>query len=358
MEKAIVFGTGNYYKTKRSSIAERYEIIGFIDNSIKPGGEESFEDKRKLNPIEGIQEWKNEFIILASAKFEEMFMQLRDLGANSRAVLCVDMVPPYDPFEEGIVKSDYSIRVVDDSLVIEGNGQQLVARTDEDWQAKIRQLYDTIHPEIHRVKRLPLEPISRRYGRERGTPIDRYYIEKFLNIHRDVIHGDVAEFADDSYTKKFGQNVVNSYVLHVNGWGENVIKVDLVTGKGVQDNMVDCLICTQVFQFIYNVDAAVGNVYRILKSGGTALITAHGIAQISLYDYRNWGEFWRFTEMSLKKQFEPIFGAGNVEVRSYGNVKIAVAMLYGLCVEDLSIDEFDYADEQYPVILTVMVRKR
>jgi hypothetical protein len=30
-----------------------------------------------------------------------------------------------------------------------------------------------------------LQPISKNFGIDRGVPIDRYYIEKFLSAHRD-----------------------------------------------------------------------------------------------------------------------------------------------------------------------------
>src|SRR2546428_14003991 len=36
-------------------------------------------------------------------------------------------------------------------------------------------------------------PISRLYGADRGTGIDRYYIENFLARHASDIHGDVLE---------------------------------------------------------------------------------------------------------------------------------------------------------------------
>ena len=36
-----------------------------------------------------------------------------------------------------------------------------------------------------------LEPITRSFGYERGQPIDRYYIEKFLSKHAADIAGHV-----------------------------------------------------------------------------------------------------------------------------------------------------------------------
>jgi hypothetical protein len=36
-----------------------------------------------------------------------------------------------------------------------------------------------------------LEPISRAFGYDRGTPIDRYYLDRFLDEHNGDIRGRV-----------------------------------------------------------------------------------------------------------------------------------------------------------------------
>lgn len=61
---------------------------------------------------------------------------------------------------------------------------------------------------------LTTEPYSNDFGFDRGQPIDRYYIEKFLYENREIITGDVLEIGDDTYTKKFGLNVKNSHILN------------------------------------------------------------------------------------------------------------------------------------------------
>jgi len=47
-------------------------------------------------------------------------------------------------------------------------------------------------------------PISRKWGFDRGLPIDRYYIERFLSAHALDICGYVLEIQDNAYTRKFG----------------------------------------------------------------------------------------------------------------------------------------------------------
>jgi len=61
-----------------------------------------------------------------------------------------------------------------------------------------------------------LSPLSRRFGYDRGVPLDRYYIESFLHHEAAAICGRVLEIGGNSYTKRFGGGRVSkSDVLHV-----------------------------------------------------------------------------------------------------------------------------------------------
>ena len=60
------------------------------------------------------------------------------------------------------------------------------------------------------------KPISRVFAFDRGTPIDRIYIEHFLESNKDYIHGTLCEIADNSYSKKYGHNVNKFEIFHNN----------------------------------------------------------------------------------------------------------------------------------------------
>lgn len=353
----IVFGIGKYYKIKKDAILSRHNIIGYLDNSIKPGEKMYVDQKIVLNPQQLSNFPANVPILLMSAKFMEMYVQMRQYNVSKERILFgTDFMPPYDPFEEMLIGENGRIIIREGDLVLQVSEEEYVCNTQKDFENVVRTLYGKHKPEIEIISNLPLNPVSRRYGREHGTPIDRFYIERFLDEHREYICGDVAEFADDTYTKRYGTGINNNYILHVNGWGKNSITANLVTGEGIIDEMLDCLICTQTIQFIYEIKRAICNILRLLKPGGCALITAHGIAQISLYDYRNWGEYWRFTEQTFIRIAEEQ-KIKECEIHSHGNVKIATALLYGLSVEDLDIETFEYDDEQYPVVITMKLVK-
>src|SRR6188474_1081890 len=59
-------------------------------------------------------------------------------------------------------------------------------------------------------------PLSSEWGFERGTPVDRYYIERFLRRHSADIRGRVLEVKDSAYSEKFGTGVTQQDVLDIN----------------------------------------------------------------------------------------------------------------------------------------------
>lgn len=204
------------------------------------------------------------------------------------------------------------------------------------------------------------EPVSRVFGLDRGTPVDRYYIEGFLEGRSADIRGRVLEVGDPGYTKRFGgAKVARSDVLHAEaGNPEATIIGDLSTGKGVPEGEFDCMILTQVLLCVYDVRSAVLGCRRALKPGGVVLATVPGISQISRFDMDRWGDYWRFTTLSARRLFEEAFGEGAVEVSSYGNVLAATAFLQGISAEELAREELDHRDPDYQLTIAVRAVKR
>lgn len=205
-----------------------------------------------------------------------------------------------------------------------------------------------------------LTPISRHWGYDRGGgPVDRYYIERFLAAHALDVRGTVLEIGDDVYTRKFGGDRVEcSDVLHVvDGNPRATIVGDLTRADHIPAASFDCIILTQVLQFVRDPAAAVRTINRILKTGGVVLATGAGIAQISRKDMEQWGEYWRFTDLSARTLFAEVFPAANVEVETCGNVLAAVAFLHGLAASELSESELEFCDPYFQVLVTVRAVK-
>jgi SAM-dependent methyltransferase len=202
-------------------------------------------------------------------------------------------------------------------------------------------------------------PVSQVFGFDRGHCIDRYYIENFLTRHAQDIYGRVLEVADNTYTKRFGgDRVTISDVLYVQqGNPRATLIADLSRDNPIPSDTFDCIIFTQTLQFIYNLQAAIVTLHRILKPGGVLLATFPGISQISRYDMDRWGDYWRFTTLSAQRLFADVFSPTNVDVESHGNVLAANAFLHGLVEEELRREELDYQDRDYQLLITVRAVK-
>lgn len=204
-----------------------------------------------------------------------------------------------------------------------------------------------------------IKPVSPIFGLDRGTPIARYYIEKFLHKNSHLIKGRILEVGDSHYSKRFGGEKAESFdVLHaVPGNKAATIIGDLTDPTTLPGDSMDCFICTQTFNFIFDVQKAVEGTHYVLKPGGVLLFTVCGISQISRYDMDRWGDYWRFTTASLQKLFEPVFKE-RLAIGSYGNVLAATAFLQGIAVEDLPNRALlDEHDQNYQVLITVIARK-
>ncbi|MBK7627792.1 MAG: methyltransferase [Bacteroidales bacterium] len=204
-----------------------------------------------------------------------------------------------------------------------------------------------------------INPISNKFGFDRGTPIDRYYIEKFLSENSKYIKGTVLEIAESTYSKKFysGQRI-NYEVLHIDkNFKDATIYGDLTMPDGLPEDFADCFICTQTYNYIFDVKSAIEGSYKILKKGGVLLATVSGISQISRYDMERWGDYWRFTDKSLQLLFSNA-GFKEIKIVSMGNVIAATAFLQGVVVEDLpNINLLSIVDNDYQLTLGVIAKK-
>ncbi len=204
-----------------------------------------------------------------------------------------------------------------------------------------------------------LTPISRVFGLDRGLPIDRYYIEQFLAANAADIQGRVLEFGDNVYTRKFGgSRVTQSDVLNVVPSNQATLIADLTHADNIASNLLDCIICTQTLQMIYDLRAALHHLHRILKPGGVLLATCSGITKLARREGIDpWGEYWHLTAQSAAPLFQEFFSCENIQVNAYGNVLTAAASLYGLAAEELTRPELDYHDPDYEVLITIRAWK-
>ena len=201
-------------------------------------------------------------------------------------------------------------------------------------------------------------PFSTEFGYDRGGPVDRYYIENFLRNKKEKIKGRVLEIGDNEYTLLFGENRVTlSDILHVDESNPSATFIgDISNAPQIPANTFDAIILTQTLHLIYNFKDALTTCHRILKPGGSLLLTVPGITPI---DHGEWKEiwYWSFTDKALKKLMPDSFPNGNIEVSSFGNVFVATAFLYGMGLPEIEKSKLDFNDPHFQVTITVTATK-
>ncbi len=200
-------------------------------------------------------------------------------------------------------------------------------------------------------------PLSRKYGRDRGTAIDRRYIDGFVRDHAGDLRGRALEVREPGYLERFGAGALDSI---------DVIDIDptnrqaTIVGDLGQEGMLgrerfDVMVITQTLQYVSDLPAAIRSLHQGLAPGGVLLATVPGIAQGD--PLAPDVDRWRFTVPGTRALFEPVFGPDALEVRARGNVLSAVAFLMGMALEELRPDELETEDPAYPLVITIRARK-
>lgn len=222
-------------------------------------------------------------------------------------------------------------------------------------------LYKNYNPRVGAINLGSLnrtKPFSTQFGYDRGGPVDRYYIENFLQKNNELIKGRVLEIGDNDYTLRFGGNkVVKSDILHVDESNKQATFIgDLSNAPQLPDNSFDCIVLTQTLHLIYNYKDALRTCYRILKPGGALLLTVPGISHIDQGEWKDiW--LWSFTQASVKRLLNETFSNSHIKIETFGNVLAATAFLYGMGLPEVSNRQLDETDPHYQVIITACAVK-
>jgi GT2 family glycosyltransferase/SAM-dependent methyltransferase len=203
-----------------------------------------------------------------------------------------------------------------------------------------------------------LTPLSRMFGYDRGTPVDRHYIETFLDQNRSRIEGRVLEIGDDTYSKRFGGDQIRQQdILHVHAGNPIATIIGDMSEPGVLPaNAFDCMVLTQTLHLIYDLPNVVDRIHTALKPGGVALITVPGITPIDRDEWKStW--YWSLTRYSLSRLLGERFGNDNVDLTTFGNVYTATAFIQGAAVEELDPAKLQAVDEPYVIVVAAVVRK-
>ncbi len=246
--------------------------------------------------------------------------------------------------------------------------RQLLARRDADLaaldQMRAAAAHHRAYLEHHGAAALDwgdlrrVDPLSRDWGYDRGTPVDRRYIESFLAAHSSDVRGAVLEIQEDDFTRAFGgPRVDTSDVLDIDAANTRAtVLADLRCAPGIEAARFDCIILTQTLHVLDDMPAALGECRRMLRPGGVLLATFPAASRVCL-EYGREGDFWRMTPAGARRLVEDSFAPSQTSCDVFGNVLTTTAFLHGLAAEELTDQEYDVGDPYFPAITGIRARK-
>lgn len=203
--------------------------------------------------------------------------------------------------------------------------------------------------------RLQHGPVSDWYGFDRGTPIDRPYIEAYLTRHAADIRGRVLEIKSDDYARRFGGTRLDRVeVLDVDADNPHATLVaDLDVPGVLPRETYDCVLLTQTLQFL-NPAVALPTLYQSLLPGGVMIVTTSALTRLETADT----DRWRLPPTGLRELYCTLLPPdAEIEVEGRGNAVAAAAFALGLAVEELGVRRLEPVDWRYPVVSLSRVRR-
>jgi SAM-dependent methyltransferase len=201
------------------------------------------------------------------------------------------------------------------------------------------------------MPRLPAEPLSRRFGLDRGRPVDRVYIERFLASNAGDLRGRGVEIYEPTYLERFGACDQVDVLDADPASSRATIRGDF---SALPAGAFDCFVCTQTLQLIADPVAALRQAHDALRPGGVLLATVPGISQI--VPGEAFPDHARFTAHGLRSAAAQAFEAP--EVTAHGNVRAAAAFLYGLAEHEVDAETFAADDPAYELVVTLRAMRR
>jgi hypothetical protein len=198
-------------------------------------------------------------------------------------------------------------------------------------------------------------PFSENFGFDRGTPIDRFYLHRFLQEHSADISGKVLEIQGTGYTRRFGQDVTEAHSVDiVDEFGPTYL-CDLAHSENViPSNYYDCFLLPNTLCVLRDVETCLAQALRIVKPRGVILATTSAFVPLC----PDCPDYWRMSADGWLQLAARVWPGCEYVVAGHGNCLAAVAAMLGLACEELTDGELTLHDHRYPVLVTLVCRKK
>jgi SAM-dependent methyltransferase len=160
-----------------------------------------------------------------------------------------------------------------------------------------------------------LRPFSENYGFDRGTPIDRYYLDRFLDTNRALVAGDVLEVQNSTYTMRFGHSLSRTDTFDIVRGPSVTFVCDLAESEPIIPSAAyDCVLLPNTLQHLRRLDACLRNALRIVRPGGAILASAAGFLPLTA----DAGDYWRMSPDGWRDTLASAWAGADVTVDARG----------------------------------------
>ena len=199
-----------------------------------------------------------------------------------------------------------------------------------------------------------VRPFSNHYGFDRGTPVDRYYLDRFLASHAQFVRGDVLEIQTPSYVIKYGTDIRLSHSVDIEPRFTPTYLCDLAAADIIPSDRYDCFLLPNTLCVLRDIRSCMRHMLRVVKPGGVVLASTAAMGPLQ----GDGMDFWRMSAQGWRELAKETWEGHDWRIEGHGNCLTMVAATLGLAQEELTLGELEYQDDRYPVLVTLYCRKR
>jgi SAM-dependent methyltransferase len=193
----------------------------------------------------------------------------------------------------------------------------------------------------------------------------RYYWNRFLEERQLDIRGRALEIGVTGTVRHFGgDRLTSAEAIDVAPSDPSVtIVADLTKAHHVPSDQFDCFVNQFTIHIIYDFRAALYHSIRLLKPGGVLLInfpcrSGYPVNGIPLGSGHSAHVYWWFTPCLV----EAVCGELGIDdahrrLKTYGNYFALAAYMAGLPSEELTRQELETVDPDFPLLICARIEK-
>lgn len=200
-----------------------------------------------------------------------------------------------------------------------------------------------------------VRPFSDNFGFERGTPLDRYYLHRFLDRHRAWITGRVLEIQLPAYTERYGHDLKAAHSVDILPTFSPTYVCDLARSEGIiPDASYDCFLLPNTLCVLRDIEDCLRHALRVVRPGGVIVATTAGLVPLT----GDAPDYWHLSAAGWREIASRVWAPnGEFEIEQHGNCLAAAAAMLGLAHEELDASELDVQDARFPVLVTLFCRR-